>query len=391
LAVFLFIRSLSVALIQSPTLPVKEMRKKATKSTSRKPVKKSSNPKIKSKKPQGLCDLISRAMVSGSRPLPVKMDSTSVLEISLMLNDKFAAEVFKDAKKIFNIGKLQKLKKRKFESYLEEGVRQILGLWRCHESFTVHSDLFKTTFLISIGQILNDIEESHENKSAYMKWLRDNFGHKHLRYFQHAKQLANMGAFARNYAGLGKNRLLELERTRKELDKSFYGLLTQFPFEDTTEDHDGTLFKEHVDGIITYHRLKNAGVSNVEFDQAALIGAQLNGAITKKMASDISNWLNGKRYKSKALDDLILNKMSYPDKDATHSSSQPSLIRHLSDIILYSESINYQNNDDWVALIKDQVDKGDLKKVHDFIQTIAEKLGIELGRTRTRSRKRKAA
>jgi hypothetical protein len=372
-------------------MTVIKMGKNASKVTSRKPVKKSTNSKIKPQKTQKLSDLISHAMVSGGRPLPVTMDSTSVLQISLMLNDKFARERFDEAKKIFNISKLQKLRKKRFNSYLKEGAKQILGLWHCHESFTVHSDLFRTTFLISIGLILNDIEKSLENKSAYMKWLRDNFGHKHLRYFQHAKQLANMGAFARNYAGLGKNRLLELERTRKELGSSFFTVLTQFPFKDITDDHDGTLFKEHVDGIITYHRLKNAGVSNVEFDQAALIGAQLNGAITKKFASNISNWLKDKRYKSKALDDLILNKLSYPDRDATHTSSRPSLQQHLADLIAYSESINYQNNDDWVPLIKDHVNEGDLKKVHDFIQTIAEKLGIELGRTRTRSRKRKAA
>lgn len=377
-------------MIQSFTMTVIKMGKNASKVTSRKPVKKSTNPKIKPKKTQKLSDLISHAMVSGGRPLPVTMDSTSVLQISLMLNDKFARERFDEAKKIFNIRKLQKLRKKRFNSYLKEGAKQILGLWHCHESFTVHSDLFRTTFLISIGLILNDIEKSHENKSAYMKWLRDNFGHKHLRYFQHAKQLANMGNFARNYAGLGKNRLLELERTRKELGGSFFTVLTQFPFKDITDDHDGTLFKEHVDGVITYHRLKNAGVSSVEFDQAALIGAQLNGAITKKMASDISNWIKDKRYKSKALDDLILNKMSYPDKDATHPSSRPSLRKHLADLITYSESIDYQN-DDWVATIKEDVDERDLKKVHGFIQTIAEKLGIDLGRTRTRSRRRKAA
>ncbi len=145
-------------------------------------------PKSKSVRSPRKNNFIDQAMVYDGPPLAVTMDNTSVNEISQMLNEHFSKEQFDDAKKIFKIDKLKKLKRP--SSYLKEGKKQILGLWKCIESFTAHSDLFRTSFLIAIGQILNHIEDSLNSKSAYMNWLRDNFGHKHLRYFQHAKQLA---------------------------------------------------------------------------------------------------------------------------------------------------------------------------------------------------------
>ena len=363
------------------------MTKKATTKLKKKPARK--KPIIKSTA-KTLSDFKKYAMVYSGPTLPVTMDTTSHQQISILLNDQFSEELFNDADNAFSISKLNRFRKKKFATYLKEGKKQILVLWHCIESFTTHSDLFRTSFLIAIGQILNHIERSHKSKSDYMKWLRAHFGHKHLRYFQHAKQLDNMGAFARNFASLGKNRLLELERTRKELGESFYGLLSQFPFEDTTQDHDGALFKEHVDGVITYHRMRNAGIDSVEFDQAALIGAQLNGAITKKMANQISQWLNDKDDKTKALDDLILNKLAYPDSDVTRQPSRPSIRKHLADLVNYFDSIDYEN-DDWISGIRDQVDEEDLSKAYNFLVLLADKLGITLTKPRARKRRMKAA
>jgi len=73
------------------------------------------------------------------------------------------------------------------------------------------------SMLIAAGLTLDDVEAYFGKKANYMKWLREGFGHKHLRCFQHAKQLAKMGAFARKYAALGKNRLLELARLKTKI------------------------------------------------------------------------------------------------------------------------------------------------------------------------------
>lgn len=363
------------------------MTKKAATKLKKKPAKKKP---VNKSTARSLSDFKKFAMVYDGPPLPVTMDTTSHQQISISLRYRFSEELFKDADKIFSISKLDRFKQRKLETYLKEGKKQILALWHCIESFTTHSDLFRTSFLIAIGQVLNHIEKTHPSKSAYMEWLRAHFGHKHLRYFQHAKQLDNMGAFARNFASLGKNRLLELERTRKELGASFYSLLSQFPFEDTTQDQDGAFFKEHADGVITYHRMRNAGVDSVEFDQAALIGAQLNGAVTKKMANQISQWLSDKEDKTKALDDLILNKLAYPNSGGDRQSSRPSVRMHLADLVNYSESLDYGNND-WITAIRDQIIEEDLAKAYNFLVLLADNLGINLVKTRAKNRRRKAA
>ena len=166
--------------------------------------------------------------------------------------------------------------------------------------------------------------------------------------------------------------------------------MSEFPFEDTTQDHDGALFKEHVDGIITYHRMRNAGVDSVEFDQAALIGAQLNGAITKKMATEISRWLSDKADKTEALDDLILNKLAYPESGGDRQSSRLSIRKHIADLVNYSESLDYGNND-WITAIRDQVIEEDLSKAYNFLVLLADKLGINLAKTHAKNRRRKAA
>lgn len=305
------------------------------------------------------------------------MDSTSHIEISAMANTKYSGEIIRNASKIFNFTKLQKLKEKKVERYLTEGKNQIIGLWGCVEALTVHTSLFIVSFLIAIGKILNDIEGTLEKKSDYMDWLRANFGHKHLRYFQHAKQLDRMGDFARVYASLGKNRLLEFDRLKKGLTQSYEEILAQFPFEDTAADHDGVLFKEHVDGIISFHRLHGAGIDFIEFDQAALIAAHSGGAITVKNAQSIKAWLDKVENKNQALDDLILNQLSYPYGDTPSEPLQTSLIKHIAELVKYSETTDIQN-ETWIQAQRDKVSEEDIVKVYQFIVTLAEKFQIEL-------------
>ena len=305
------------------------------------------------------------------------MDGTSHIEISVMANANYSSEIIGKAFKIFDFQKLQKLKEKKDQSYLNEGKRQIIGLWGCVEALTVHTSLFNVSFLIAIGKILNYIEAAFEKKSDYTKWLKTNFGHKHLRYFQHAKQLDRMGDFARVYASLGKNRLLEYVRLKREPLQSYEDILKMYPFEDTAADHDGVLFKEHVDGIISLRRLLDAKIDFIEFDQAALIAAHSGGAITVKKAESISAWLENMDDKNQALDDLILNKLSSPYEDNPFEPRQITLTKHLAELVQYSENADIEN-DDWIQIQRDQISEDDIVKVHQFIVILAEKLAIEL-------------
>ena len=58
-------------------------------------------------------------------PSPVTMDTTSHLEISKMLNQKYSNEIVARASKAFNLKKLNKLKTKKTDRYLAEGKKQI--------------------------------------------------------------------------------------------------------------------------------------------------------------------------------------------------------------------------------------------------------------------------
>ena len=70
--------------------------------------------------------------------------------------------------------------------------------------------------------------------------------------------------------------------------------IRQNPFPDSTEDLEGDLLKEHVDALITFHRLKNAGINFVTFDQAYLIAAYKKNPIPIKTAKKIADWLEEK-------------------------------------------------------------------------------------------------
>jgi hypothetical protein len=305
------------------------------------------------------------------------MDSTSVLEISRMANEKYSNELMRNAFKIFNFQKLQKLKEKNPNKYLEEGKRQILTLTQCIESMITHTALFNVALLIAIGKILNDIEKTFKKKSDYMAWLRDNFGHRHMRYFQHAKQLERMGDFARANAGLGKNRLLEWDRLEKDPLQSYDDILKLHPFEDITADHDGVLFKEHVDSIISCRRLIDAGIKDIEFDQAALIAAHSGGSITVKKAESIAAWLETMDDKAQALDDLILNKLTSPYGSEPIGSRPVSLTKHIAELVKFSEGADIEN-DSWLEAQREKISGEDIMKVHLFIVMLAEKLDINL-------------
>ena len=313
-------------------------------------------------------------------PDQLTMDSTSHIEISVMLNQKFSDEIVKRAHQALNLNKLDKLKAKKFPMFLEEGKRQINELWSCIESLNAHTSMFTVFFLIAIGKILVDIEEAFGKKSEYMKWLKENFGYEHLRYFQHAKQLSKMGDFARDYASLGKNRLIEFDRLKKDLKKPYQTILSSHPFEDTTADFDGVLFKEHVDSIITYYRLQNAGIGFAEFDQAALISAYLRKPINVKDAEDVKGWLDkvsNVDEKKKLFDFYVLNKGDFPDNGHRPARKQISLTKYIADLVTYSEEANIDDHQ-WIEEHKSKISDSELRKVYQFISRLFQILEIDL-------------
>ncbi len=273
------------------------------------------------------------------------MDGTAHTTISFERNIQYAPQVIRRAHKYFNLEKLNHLKGKNRSKYLGEAKQQITDLCNSIESMVAHTGMFLVHFLMDIGQILNHVESTLVSKSAYTEWKRRSFQNRHTRYFQQARQLANMGEFAMRYASIGKNRLLELDRMKNAVRaSSLNDIIARHPFPDTTEDMKEVLWKEHIDAVVTYHRLKDAGVGFAEFDQAALLACYNRHALEVKNVEKINNFLDrfpDEDKKELAFDILVMDKMNFPrDGSQQITVSRESVNKILADLVAHFESAN---------------------------------------------------
>jgi len=291
------------------------------------------------------------------------MDGTAHTTISFERNIQYAPQVIRRAHKYFNLEKLNHLKGKNRSKYLGEAKQQITDLCNSIESMVAHTGMFLVHFLMDIGQILNHVESTLVCKSAYTEWKRRSFQNRHTRYFQQARQLANMGEFAMRYASIGKNRLLELDRMKNAVRaSSLNDIIARHPFPDTTEDMKEVLWKEHIDAVVTYHRLKDAGVGFAEFDQAALLACYNRHALEVKNVEKINNFLDrfpDEDKKELAFDILVMDKMNFPrDGSQQITVSRESVNKILADLVAHFESANLSNKDsqkEYIGRINEQI------------------------------------
>jgi hypothetical protein len=225
------------------------------------------------------------------------------------------------------------------------------------------------------------------------------FHPKHDRYLQQAQQLAKMGDFAKRYASMGKKRLLMLDKLRNvEEQKTYedlfrdnpipeeveeilptYEEVNKNPFPDSTEDLEGNLLKEHVDGLITYHRLLNAGIDFASFDHAYLMAAYKNNAITIKKIEEVSEWLKtkgDKKEQKKWFEDYVMNKMAIPGTEAKTNPPRDSLNYLLANLLVFRDRTDL-TDEVWLTNQKTIIDQDLLRQSRIYLQTIAQKLGIK--------------
>lgn len=295
------------------------------------------------------------------------MDATKHTEISFLRNIEYAPQVIRSAHKHFDLNKLDRLKGRNrsryLPRYLDEAKQQIINLCNSIESMVAHTGMFIVHFLVNIGQILNHVEATVDNKSEYTEWKRTSFGDRHVRYFQQARQLANMGSFAMDYASVGKNRLLELERMKNAVRASSLNeIIARHPFPDTTEDMKEVLWKEHIDTVVTYQRLEDAGIDFAEFDQAGLLACYNRHALEVKHVEKIKKFLDrfpDREAKKSAFEILVMDKMTFSrDRDQQITVSRESLNKILADLIAHFESTNLSNKDakkDYLGRINEEL------------------------------------
>lgn len=282
------------------------------------------------------------------------MDGTAHTEISFMRNIQYAPQVIRRAHEHFDLNKLDRLKGRNrsryLPRYLDEAKQQITNLCSSIESMVAHTGMFIVHFLVNIGQILNHVEATLDSKSEYTEWKRTSFGDRHIRYFQQARQLANMGEFAMRYASIGKNRLLELDRMKNAVRASSLNeIIARHPFPDTTEDMKEVLWKEHIDTVVTYQRLKDAGIDFAEFDQAGLLACYNRHALEVKTVEKIKKFIDrfpDREAKKSAFEILVMDKMTFSrDRDLQITVSRESLNKILADLIAHFESANLSSRD----------------------------------------------
>jgi len=312
-----------------------------------------------------------------------RMDGTSLVEISQMGNIHYSKEIIKSTEAASDLNKLRAFRKDK-RKFLKAGREMLNKLCGAKDALGVHDNTSAVKFLIKVGIILSEIETTFNDVHEYTNWLKNNFGYERLRYFQHAQQLAAMGDPALEFSPLGKNRLLDFERARKEFskesgaDKTLDDLLKEHPFPDIAKDMEGDLFKQHVNAIITYYRFRQQGIDFITFDQASYAASLYKGPVPvnkivtlKKELDKIDKMEDKKTF----LADYFSNKLVLPTSGDRMGSSPKSLNNLLADLIKYCETVDI-NSSTWVEMQKEIIDKSIFEKAFNYLSHLRATLGI---------------
>jgi len=308
------------------------------------------------------------------------MDATSVVEISQMGNVHYSREIIESTEAGSDLDRLRTFKKDK-QKFLKTGKEMLNKLCVGKDALGVHDDAFSVKFLIKVGIILSEIETAFRDGHKYTNWIRNNFGHERLRYFQHAQQLSAMGDVALKYSPLGKNRLLDLERARKEFskesgaEKTLDDLLKKHPFLDTAKDLDGHLFKQHVDAIITYYRFRQQGIDFITFEQASYAASLNKEPVLVNKIESLKMELDKAKDKKALLRDYINNKLVLPTSGDRMGSSPESLNKLLADFIEYCETVDIDSST-WVEMQKEIISRDIFEKAFGYLSRLRVVLGM---------------
>lgn len=301
---------------------------------------------------------------SSSQTLPAVLDytmidNTSVTEISLMRNDKFAPEIIQKIMNPEHVKKIVALReKNKVPELLSEGKKRIIYICKGIDSLKVHTSMFIVLSMMVIGRILNEIYTSlGSNRSEYAKWVKKNFGGHHRRYFQQARQLVAMGDFATKYSSLGKNRLLQINRVQDI--EAYKEIIRDHPYPDISTDMKGKIFTEHTDAVISLYNLRQGGIDFAEYDQAYLLGTFNKQWIEQKTVKQIKDWLDKFptiEEKKERFDDYIMNKMAIPsDREYQPVGNLQSLNKILADLVSFNQRYVERGETDALNSVDDKI------------------------------------
>jgi hypothetical protein len=302
----------------------------------------------------------------------IPMDSTSVIEISLMQNQNYAPEILQRIKSSQHMTDLLAIKERgDVDTVLHVGKVYIIEICRDIDSLKTHTSMFVVLAMIKVGMILNEISIALGNdRSKYSIWVRENFGSQHTRYFQQSRQLLSMGETAIRHSALGKNRLLQVDRLQSK--EQYKEIIEQHPYPDITQDRQGIVFSEHTDAAVTLYNLQQGGIDFADFDQAYLLSCFNKHWIEQKTVKKIKDWLDKfstPERKKEVFEDYVMNKMIFPSESEYQVvGNLQSLTTILSNLILFYENHIQTGQTEWVS----SVNRSTFERAKEIMRTLTQ-------------------
>ena len=139
-----------------------------------------------------------------------------------------------------------------------------------------------------------------------------------------------------------------------------------------------------MDSIITYYRLKDAGIDFHLFEQSSLMAAMLHASVKVKNANDIKTWLDQfekQEKKQDAFEHYLLNKLAYPynnvEDEKSTGKTKESLNRLLERVLDFNKAENIDSQE-CITSQKDKIEHSMIIKTFNFIVNLAEKFSINL-------------
>ncbi|MGA1824686.1 MAG: hypothetical protein ACMUIP_08470 [bacterium] len=193
------------------------------------------------------------------------------------------------------------------EDTLDSVKNAVIELFQRVDYMQVNNKKNVVLLLIEAGKMLNTIEKKLRNKTAYRQWIRSFVTTEHnIRKMQHAKQLARMGEVSVRYAGMGKNRLLEINRVQKETEIPFEVLIQKMDL-DTTIDNDERSFNMCIDALITQHRFEKKDMNFVTFEDAKKIVIKNRKVLNVNQTEEVRKLLDPFQNKKEKFKEILEN------------------------------------------------------------------------------------
>ena len=232
--------------------------------------------------------------------------------------------------------------------------------------------------------MLNNIEKKLRNKTAYRQWIRGFVNTEHnIRKMQHAKQLARMGEISIKFAGMGKNRLLEINRVQRETEIPFEVLIQKMD-QNTTIENDERSFNMCIDALITQHRFEKKDMNFVTFEDAKKIVIKNRKVLNVNQTEEVRKLLDpfqNKENKFKEILENDIDQITGIKNPATQIGPENNDLV-LSKFLIYLKEIDVDNQE-MIKEIKNSQTYGIMIQIKDYLTEFVKKVDTKAEEVKT--------